>query len=158
MTALIYEEKKEDEKGSSKHDPTKVDFLVYKGDERGLLLIRLSIILVWMRVRRDWCTFRPRLISAKARLSVSTASSWTSTLSFTLIFLHYPLIFYRFPSFTLHTYLKDAHLYLFAKWTLELLEARKSMLQSISHHFVPYLLTLQRRKKLPNGPFWPHRS
>uniref|UniRef100_A0A6B2L4L6 Translation initiation factor eIF2B subunit gamma n=1 Tax=Arcella intermedia TaxID=1963864 RepID=A0A6B2L4L6_9EUKA len=53
----------------------------------------------------------------------------------------------RFPNFTLHTNLRDAHFYMFSKWTLELLEQNKQMIQSIKTHFIPYLIKSQFRKK-----------
>jgi translation initiation factor eIF-2B subunit gamma len=43
--------------------------------------------------------------------------------------------------------LKDAHCYAFARWTLDLLEQRRELLQSVPRHFVPYVLALQYKKR-----------
>jgi len=53
----------------------------------------------------------------------------------------------RFPNFTLHTELRDAHFYMFSKWTLDVLEQNKQMIQSIKSHFIPFLVKSQFNKK-----------
>ena len=53
----------------------------------------------------------------------------------------------RFPSFALHTTLRDAHCYALARWTLDLLEQRRELLQSVPRHFVPHVLALQYKTR-----------
>jgi translation initiation factor eIF-2B subunit gamma len=53
----------------------------------------------------------------------------------------------RFPNFTLHTDFRDAHFYMFAKWTLDVLEHNKQMIQSIKSHFIPFLVKRQFNNK-----------
>jgi translation initiation factor eIF-2B subunit gamma len=53
----------------------------------------------------------------------------------------------RFPNFTLHTDLRDAHFYMFSKWTLDVLEQNKQMIQSIKSHFIPFLVKNQFSSK-----------
>jgi translation initiation factor eIF-2B subunit gamma len=57
----------------------------------------------------------------------------------------------KFPNFTLHTKVKDAHLYIFSRWTFEILEQHKDTIQSIKSHFVPFLARCQYRPKLVEG-------
>jgi len=57
----------------------------------------------------------------------------------------------RFPNFTLHTTLRDAHCYALARWTLELLDQKRELLQSVPRHFVPYVLSLQYKRRIPTS-------
>jgi len=53
----------------------------------------------------------------------------------------------RYPNFTLHTDLHDAHFYMFSRWTLDVLEENKQIIQSIKSHFIPFLVKCQFRRK-----------
>jgi len=57
----------------------------------------------------------------------------------------------KFPNFSLHTKVKDAHLYIFSRWTFEVLEQHKDTIQSIKSQFVPFLTRCQYRPKLVEG-------
>jgi len=57
----------------------------------------------------------------------------------------------KFPNFSIHTKVKDAHFYIFSRWTFEILEQHKETIQSIKSHFVPFLARCQYRPKLVEG-------
>eukprot|EP00842_Homolaphlyctis_polyrhiza_P003650 jgi/Hompol1/4286/HPOL_003567-RA len=53
----------------------------------------------------------------------------------------------KFPAIHLHSQLRDAHLYIFRKWVLELLAKNKSV-SSIKNDLVPLLLECQHRESI----------
>lgn len=60
-------------------------------------------------------------------------------------------LFRRFPNFVLYPTLRDAHFYMFSKWTLDFLEKHKEQNESIQSHFVPFLTRCQYEKHLVEG-------
>jgi translation initiation factor eIF-2B subunit gamma len=61
----------------------------------------------------------------------------------------------KFPNMTLNTTLSDPHLYVFSRWTLDLLEKRneEKKCTSLKHDFLPYLLKCQHEPHLYQGAF-----
>eukprot|EP01126_Amoeba_proteus_P051228 TRINITY_DN610_c0_g1_i1.p1 TRINITY_DN610_c0_g1~~TRINITY_DN610_c0_g1_i1.p1 ORF type:complete len:335 (-),score=65.06 TRINITY_DN610_c0_g1_i1:141-1145(-) len=57
-------------------------------------------------------------------------------------------LFRKFPNICLHTSLHDANFYMFSRWTLEILEPNKEIIQSIRTHFIPYLVKSQYKSGL----------
>jgi translation initiation factor eIF-2B subunit gamma len=51
----------------------------------------------------------------------------------------------------MYTDLLDAHFYIFARWTLDVLEKYEKQIASIKGEFIPFLVKLQFRKKLKKG-------
>jgi len=58
----------------------------------------------------------------------------------------------KFPMFTMHTTFRDAHFYIFSKFTLDILEEHKATLKSIKSHLIPFLARCQYRPKLVTTP------
>eukprot|EP01119_Soliformovum_irregulare_P012626 TRINITY_DN3292_c0_g1_i2.p1 TRINITY_DN3292_c0_g1~~TRINITY_DN3292_c0_g1_i2.p1 ORF type:complete len:394 (+),score=91.81 TRINITY_DN3292_c0_g1_i2:14-1195(+) len=56
----------------------------------------------------------------------------------------------RYPNVTLHSDLVDAHFYIFSRWVLDCLE-KYDGITSIKGEFIPFLVKLQKRKKLARG-------
>jgi len=57
----------------------------------------------------------------------------------------------RYLNITMHTDLIDAHFYIFSKWVLNVLEAYQHKITSIKGELIPFLVKLQKRKKLKKG-------
>jgi translation initiation factor eIF-2B subunit gamma len=59
----------------------------------------------------------------------------------------------QFPNVTLNTTLSDPHLYVFSRWTLDLLEKRneEKKCSSLKHDFLPFLLKCQYEPHLYQG-------
>jgi len=60
-------------------------------------------------------------------------------------------LFRRFPNFILFPILRDAHFYMFSKWTLDILEKNSESVQSIKRDFIPFLTRCQYEKNLVEG-------
>jgi hypothetical protein len=60
-------------------------------------------------------------------------------------------LFRRFPNFVLYPTLRDAHFYMFSRWTLDFLEKHKEDNESLQENFIPFLVRCQYEKKHVEG-------
>eukprot|EP01127_Copromyxa_protea_P024528 TRINITY_DN9718_c0_g1_i1.p1 TRINITY_DN9718_c0_g1~~TRINITY_DN9718_c0_g1_i1.p1 ORF type:complete len:449 (+),score=104.78 TRINITY_DN9718_c0_g1_i1:1-1347(+) len=60
-------------------------------------------------------------------------------------------LFRRFPNFVLYPTMRDAHFYMFSKWTLDVLEKNQESMESIQADFIPFLTRCQYEKHLVDG-------
>jgi len=57
----------------------------------------------------------------------------------------------KYSNITMHSDLMDAHFYIFSKWILNVLQVYSQRISSIKGELIPFLVKLQRRKKLKKG-------